>query len=1124
MEAMGVNQVHAAAGRNAAFQTGLPSFVGLGKKGDRIEGIILDVSNRVSIYFNGNEVSVSQSAIKNATAGEFRMFEIMDVTEQGYVLKEVEQENVEAAPNIGVTQTKVEMSRTSFDDKLEQAAKEKKEKEEAPPSGSEVMKKLDDFGNRMTAADYHDIEQEGFSIESYNLERLERVLNRIKEQKEFKEDAVERSAEKQQKYDEQVQKIVISNVVSNVVGSSVAKQIAQRLDNANLPVTASNIKKVANLLELSAVAADLSDKAMSYLIDNELPPTIENIYQAQYAGSGQKYENYVPDYGDGFKNKAITYKRTAVPINKAKIEMEWQAVKPQVEKSIENAGLEVNEEALKQAKWLFTNDLPITEETIVNMKKLQELKEGYDQDKVLEQIVRTYSKGQPMEATDLTGETMIETKQRVENFVSEIDEKLNSVHIEDGDDFTFLSIDDITARRQMEEIRLRMTMQAGQKLLNQGIELNTKGLQNVVNKLREIETNYYRGVMRERGLPDDNNRLELVRRTAEQVNDLKNSPSYVLGITLNRKSGMTVTGLHQAATSLKVQLDRAGAAYNTLLTRPMEELGDSFIKALGSVDQILDRMGLEPTLINRRAVKILGNNQMPITEENITAIKEYDDQVNTLLKNMHPAVTVEMIKKGINPLNTPIEELNEKIAALKEEMGITGEEKYSKYLFKAEREMDISPDEKKAYIGIYRLLNNVQKTNGAAIGQLIHADKEVTLKNLLSAVTTIKTGKIEQTVGDYRELEQLRYTKETLFDQLNKVFEEGKPLESLEAGKKTGEETAEETETKYLSNVVDNIVDEITPKKIDKMVQNLPTTADKLDSLMNKSVEKLLDEMQNDLDTDTEETDLEYEEKMIDQIRNLSENCEEATDFLNSYRIPVSIKNLFAANQLLGEGSFFKSIKEKTQNLPADKREKIEKTITDLVEGLEDEDTIQEKYQALESAMEELVNEEYSDENVTSKDLAGLQVFTNSMRLVRTLAKKQRYEIPIITDDNITNVHLTVISGGLEQGKVEIGIQSEKLGNIRAEFAMNNNELIGLVAGDSARCSQALKGGYDDLEWRLENAGIRIGSVNYGIDHRSTDAYKHTNVDSDGEKADTRQLYQAAKAFIQNVAMLEGLY
>ena len=1124
MEAMGVNQVHASAGGNVSFQTGLPSFVGLGQKGDLIEGIILDVSNRVSIYFNGNEVSVSQSAIKNATVGEFRTFEIMDVTEQGYVLKEVESEEIEAAPNIGITQTKVEMSRTSFDDKLEQAAKEKKEKEEAPPSGGEVMKKLDEFGNRMTASDYHDIEREGFSIESYNLERLERALNRIKEQKEFKEDSVERTVEKQQEYDEQVQKIVRSNVVSSVVGSSVAKQIAKRLDDANLPVTATNIKRVANLLELSAVAADLSDDAISYLIDNELPPSIENIYQAQYAGNNQKYgKNYMPDYGDGAKNRIMPHKKAVMPINKAKIEMEWQAVKPQVEKSIQNAGLEVNEEALKQAKWLFTNDLPITEETIVNMKKLQELKEGYDQDKVLEQIVRTYSKGKPMEATDLTGETMIETKQRVENFVSEIDEKLNSNRIEDGDDFTFLSIDDITARRQMEEIRLRMTMQAGQKLLNQGIELNTKGLQNVVNKLREIETNYYRGVMKERGLPDDNNRLELVRRTAEQVNDLKNSPSYVLGITLNQKSSMTVTGLHQAATSLKVQLDRAGAAYNTLLTRPMEELGDSFIKALGSVDQILDRMGLEPTLINRRAVKILGNNQMPITEENITAIKEYDDQVNTLLKNMHPAVTVEMIKKGINPLNTPIEELNEKIAALKEEMGITGEEKYSKYLFKAEREMDISPEEKKAYIGIYRLLNNVQKTNGAAIGQLIHADKEVTLKNLLSAVTTIKTGKVEQTVGDFRELEQLRYTKETLFDQLNKVFEEGTPLENIDPGQEIAENPAAATETKYLSNVVNNLVDEITPKKINKMVQNLPTTADKLDSLMNKSVEKLLEEMQSDLDTEAE-VDLEYEEEMMEQIRNLSENCEEATDFLNSYRIPVSIKNLFAANQLLGEGTFFKSIKDKTKNMPADRREKIEKAITDLVEGLEDEDTIQEKYQALEGAMEELINEEYGEENVTSKDLAGLQVFTNSMRLVRTLAKKQRYEIPIITDDNVTNVHLTVISGGLEQGKVEIGIQSEKLGNVRAEFAINNNELIGLVAGDSARCSQALKGGLEDLEWRLENAGIRIGSVNYGIDHRSTDAYKHTYVENDNQKTDTRQLYQAAKAFIQNVAMLEELY
>lgn len=1121
VESMGVNQVQAAGG-SAAFQTSLPSFTGLGNKGDIIEGIILDVSNRVSIYFNGNEASVPLSAIKNATVGEFRSFEITDVTEQGYVLKAVETEEtkeIEAAPNIGVKQTKVEMSRSSFDDKLEQKAKEQKAKEEAPPDSGEVMKRLDDFGNRMTASDYSDIETEGFSIESYNLERLERTLNRIKEQKEFKEDYVEGTVQKKQEYNEQVQKIVLKSVVSSVVGGNIAKQIAQRLDNANLPVTASNIKKVANLLELSTVASNLSDKAMGYLIDNELPPTIENIYQAQYAGSSQKYNNYVPDYGDGLKNQAITYRSNAQPLNKAKIEMEWQIVKPQVEKSIENAGLEVNEEALKQAKWLFTNDLPITGETISNMQKLQELKEGYDQDKVLEQIVRNYSKGQPMEATDLTQETMIETKQKVQNFVSQLDEKINSFQIEEDGDFTFLSIEDITARRQMEEARLKMTMQAGQKLLNQGIELNTKGLQNVVNKLREIENNYYRGVMKERGMPEDKNRLELLRRTTQQMNDLKNSPSYVLGITLNQKNSMTVTGLHQAATSLKVQLDRAGAAYNTLLTRPIEELGDSFIKALGSVDQILERMELEPTLINRRAVKILGNNQMPITEENITAVKEYDEQVNTLLKNMHPAVTVEMIKKGINPLNTPIEELNEQIDILKKEMGITGEEKYSKYLFKAEREMDISPDEKKAYIGIYRLLNNVQKTNGAAIGQLIHADKEVTLKNLLSAVTTIKTGKIEQTVGDYRELEQLRYTKETLFDQLNKVFEEGKPLESS----KKEEKQVEQDKAKYLSKVVDNIVDEITPKKIDKMVQNFQNTADKIDSLMNKSVEKFLDEMQNDFDT--EDTDLEYEEEMVEQIRELSENSKEAVDFLNDYRIPVSVKNLFAANQLLGDGTFFKSIKDKTKDLPMEKRQKVEKTIADLVEGLEDEETMQEKYQALEESMEEVIAEEYSKENVTSKDLAGLRVFTNSMSLVRTLAKKQRYEIPIITEDSITNVHLTVISGEMEQGKVEIGIQSEVLGNVRAEFAMNNNELIGLIAGDSARCSQALKGGYDDLEWRLENAGIRIDSMNYGIDHRSTDAYKrHNDLNSTTEKVDTRQLYKAAKAFIQNVAMLEGLY
>ena len=46
----------------------------------------------------------------------------------------------------------------------------------------------------------------------------------------------------------------------------------------------------------------------------------------------------------------------------------------------------------------------------------------------------------------------------------------------------------------------------------------------------------------------------------------------------------------------------------------------------------------------------------------------------------------------------------------------------------------MTKEEKEAYIGIYRLLRQLEKTDGAAIGALLQQGAEPTLKNLLTAV------------------------------------------------------------------------------------------------------------------------------------------------------------------------------------------------------------------------------------------------------------------------------------------------------------------------------------------------------------------------------------------------------
>ena len=123
---------------------------------------------------------------------------------------------------------------------------------------------------------------------------------------------------------------------------------------------------------------------------------------------------------------------------------------------------------------------------------------------------------------------------------------------------------------------------------------------------------------------------------------------------------------------------------------------------------MLQEMGLESTPENERAVRILGYNRMEITEESIAQIKDWDAEVNTLIDRMKPATVLGMIRDGINPLEHTVTELNEMLA----NRGMTAaqeEESYSKFLWRLDKTNGITAEERQSYIGIYRLLHQVQK-------------------------------------------------------------------------------------------------------------------------------------------------------------------------------------------------------------------------------------------------------------------------------------------------------------------------------------------------------------------------------------------------------------------------------
>ena len=703
------------------------------------------------------------------------------------------------------------------------------------------------------------------------------------------------------------------------------------------------------------------------------------------------------------------------------------------------------------------------------------------------------------------------------------------------------SYEEVRAMRQLEEIRLKMTLEAASKLEQKGIKVDTQKLSKVVDDLRDLENDYYKEHLKEADVEATEASVQTFKDTTQSIERLRYIPSYVLGSTLENRSTQTIPGLLAEGSKLQADITKAGQAYEPLMTMPNREYGDSIKKAFANSDSLLAELKVENTEQNQRAVRILGYNQMEISQESINQVKAYDLQVNTLLQNLHPAVTVRMIKEGLNPMEMPINELNQKIDQIKEEQGITSEEKFSTYLRKLEKTDGISGEERKAYIGVYRLLYNVEKSDGAALGAVIKADREVTLENLLTAVQTNKKGRLEAAINDdFGTLQSVTRDKETIAEQLSPFLgTKGQPSK----GQASIEDTVKE-QTEYLDRIVKQLKDEITPEKLKEVSTNTGTTQSQQtnaqtmtsspvvssqkgiwETIKSVSVEKLYGQLQN-VAGDKDTADEVYAGRVQD-IREICKNSEQAIRFLNDYHVPSTALNVVMANHIIsnGESPIKKLIQLQKEN-KIEKGENSLKEINNLSDTLIDKQSMEDVYTGLEMDAKAALNQSYSEEKIDSRKLAELKTLGQQMRFIKTLAENEYYQIPVETDKGITNMNLTILRGTQTSGKVAVTIRSEQLGNVKAEFSLKDNTLRGFISSDNRNGLEQLQRSAGDIEKTASDNDVSLKQMDFVVQH-SKDAYNYlsSNTGEDGASMNSeteRTLYQIAKAIVRTVRSAEN--
>jgi hypothetical protein len=981
------------------------------------------------------------------------------------------------------------------------------------------------IANTTSQEDLAKMQEDGYSLSDTDSRTIVTVTDKIKA-------ALAKAGVDISKYGDTMSREELEEITGSDV---VATQIAQELNRNDLPLTDDNLEDCQKAYEKAQEIDTPDDGAVRYLIQNELPPTIENIYKAEhsYTEAAQFTENRISD-GD------------------------FAAIEEQVEKIIADAGLTVDDQTKADSRWLIQNSLPLTGENLVYVNQLRGLT-TQDADEIIAAMGEAVAEGnRPMDgmliegysladqaqdamdvvsqATDADLEYLIEKGQELtianlkaaeanraegvgtlgitevgeestatEFGIAEAGQELSTAEegIAAGQEATAGTLDEsglklLTAKRQLEEIRLAMTTEANYALLKKGISIDTKPLEELVEDLKNQEKNYYRDLLEQSGIEAGEEKVSAFARTTEVLADLKGYPANILN---PEHTDDTLNTLHESGRILKDTYTKANESYEALMTAPRKDLGDSIDKAFGNVDDILQDLNMDTTEANRRAVRILAYNEIDITVENISRMKAKDEEVQRVFSNMTPQVTMEMIRNNQNPLDMELSDLNRVAEEIKSQSSESDTERFSKYLWKLEQNQEITEEERDSYIGIYRLIAQVEKTDGAAIGALVNEGAELTMRNLLSAVRTGKKGGMDYRVDDDFAGAEGVAKNPRIDDQIMAAFQQ---------------------------NCLRDAMDEMTPQAAAKL------TAQDWEDM---TPEQLKEALQQAADEDHTDADLEssYLQEQLSELTEVLTAPEEVYAYLERSEQPNTVTNILAVEQLLRDpNQMFAALfqpKGASQTRLQQVAEMKELVLERFGEAIKTPEDLAEAQEALaetvEHAMDNMILE---NESVNSLDLRALRLATRQFTLCAQQTKEESYMIPMQTGDGVTGVSLKIIRGEKKKGFVDILFRGDTMGKVAASFEAKENGISGMIATDNEETRQLLADHAGMLAERLQEEGnepvdLRVAYVpDLSLEHYSSSQEKRNAAllakdDAEAQEpqkdpVQTTRLYHIAESFI----------
>ena len=808
------------------------------------------------------------------------------------------------------------------------------------------------------------------------------------------------------------------DTLAAAVGSdTLAQSIEQQFRAADIPLTPENVEELKTAWDLASSLQQPQEGEVGYLVDNELEPEIWNLYVAENSGA-KVQQNAVP-----------------------------QELQDQMDKVITDAGLPVNEENRQKAQWLVGAGLPLTEDTLQQLAELDTISYPVTEDAFAQAAASAVAEGKSPVHANLARQENIYEKAAgmVQDWFS--DAKWDA------------TAENLSARKQLEEIRLRMTAEVNVKLLQSDFSIDTAPMEQLIEALRKAESE-----VADKYFPGDTDavaKYEAYTQTVQVTNELPGLPVSVLGpySLEQRDAGETVAEFHSEGKALQTAYTEANERYETLMTAPRRDLGDSIRKAFSNVDDILTDMSLDKTPENQRAVRILAYNRMEITPENIEKVKEADSQVTAVIEKLTPKNVLQMIRDGVNPLEKTFGELETYFAENPQSYEEESED-YSRFLYQLEQKKDITESERSAYIGIYRMVHQIEREDGAAVGAVVNTGAQLQFSSLLAAARSRRTSHMDWKVSDATGLTQEVHLSEN------------------------------------------NISEQISAGMAKEILTEVSEDAESRAAYYQECMQQM-----------REAGNVEPEAA---QLLQRGEVDTSASSLLAAQALLEDPAELFGDLQRYREK--YNREKETPQ---AGEKVSVRAETPELWEQLDQQNFADSYRTMLQDAVQE--TESNSLEQAESHlDVKQLQLVHKQLRLAESLQDRQEYFLPMYLGDRLAGVHLTMQQGSGETQAVDIRVDAGDE-QLEAHLQVTGERIEGYLVGNTPEEVTKLEKTSDIfLEWIQTDTSADWKAEKLSVvssrDMTRMAAGETQNAETIESRADAGQLYRLAKGFLQAVA------